>query len=158
VLTLGNYWLPEKKTGVDLGEPSQIRYAIHVLIGHHGIFSLTPFWIVSLIGAIVVLLYPKSDGDWWLSLAISFVSLVCIAFYLSRPLIDRNYGGVCSGFRWIFWLAPAWIWLSVHALDYLRRSTIGGWMVMIAVAISIFSATYPWANPWQHPYAWLLGK
>jgi hypothetical protein len=155
-----SYWLPENKRGVDLGEPSRIMYALHVLIGHHGIFSLTPFWWVSLVGAIVVLLYPKSASDWWLTLAISAVSLVCIAFYLSRPLIDRNYGGVCSGFRWIFWLAPAWIWLSGHALEKLRNSSLGRWLVMLAVAISVFSATYPWANPWQHPwpYAWLQGK
>ncbi len=153
-----SYWLPENKRGVDLGEPSRITYAIHVLIGHHGIFSLTPFWLVSLVGAIVVLLYPKADSDWWLGLAIAAVSLICIAFYLSRPLIDRNYGGVCSGFRWIFWLAPAWIWLSLHALERLRSSVLGRWFVMIAVAVSICSATYPWANPWQHPwpYAWLL--
>ncbi len=152
-----SYWLPENKRGVDLGEPSQVHYAIHVLVGHHGIFSLTPFWFVSLIGAVFVLLRPKSSGTWWLTLAISTVSLICLLFYLTRPLIDRNYGGVCSGFRWIFWLAPAWIWLACQGLEIMRRSTVGRGLVMIAVAISIFSATYPWANPWQHPwpYAWL---
>ncbi len=155
-----SYWLPENKRGVDLGEPSRVQYAFHVLIGHHGIFSLTPFWFVSVIGAAIVLIHPTSNTDWWITLAIATVSLVCIAFYLSRPLIDRNYGGVCSGFRWIFWLAPAWIWLSVHALDCMHRFTMARWLVMIAVAISIFSATYPWANPWQHPwiYAWLQSQ
>ena len=152
-----SYWLPENKRGVDLGEPSQMQYAIHTLIGHHGIFSLTPFWFISLIGAISLIFHPKPNSSWWIAVAISTVSLVCITFYLSRPLIDRNYGGVCSGFRWIFWLAPSWIWLSLRGLEIIRRSSIGRWAVMIAVAVSVFSATYPWANPWQHPwpYAWL---
>ncbi len=155
-----SYWLPENKRGVDLGEPSRMNYAFHVFIGHHGIFSLTPFWLVSLIGAVALLFRTEANHRWWLGLAIALVSLVCIAFYLSRPLIDRNYGGVCSGFRWCFWLAPAWIWLAVPGLEKIRRSFWGRWLVMIAVAISIYSATYPWFNPWQHPwiYAWILGK
>lgn len=155
-----SYWLPENKRGVDLGEPSRMNYAFQVLMGHHGIFSLTPFWMVSLLGAVVLLGRTGSNHRWWLGLAVTVVSLVCIAFYLSRPLIDRNYGGVCSGFRWCFWLTPAWIWLAAPGLAAIRRSFWGRWLVMIAVLISIFSATYPWFNPWQHPwiYAWTLAK
>jgi len=153
-----SYWLPENKRGVDLGEPSRLEYALHVLVGHHGIFSLTPFWLVSLIGSVVLLVQPTSTPRWWLASGITLVSIVCIAFYLSRPLIDRNYGGICSGFRWSFWLAPGWIWLSASGLKTLRKTVWGRSFVVIAVVISIFSATYAWSNPWQHPwpYAWLI--
>ena len=47
----GSYWLPGKKKGVDLGEPSIARYAFHCLLGHYGILSLTPFWVCSILGA-----------------------------------------------------------------------------------------------------------
>ena len=43
-------WLLNKKAGVDKGEESPADYALHCLVGHHGIFSLTPFWILSLLG------------------------------------------------------------------------------------------------------------
>jgi hypothetical protein len=163
-----SYWLPENKKGVDLGEPSKLTYAFHVLIGHHGIFSLTPFWLLSLFGAATHLRrWPtnwsaakmsETDRHWWLSLSIIGVSAVCIAFYLNRPLIDRNYGGVCSGFRWQFWLIPAWLWLAAPVANYCGNRAWGLATLIVVIAISIFSATFPWANPWQHPwlYQWFV--
>ncbi len=166
-----SYWLPENKRGVDLGEPSKMAYAFHVLIGHHGIFSLTPFWLLSLFGAVTYLRkWPTTwsaarmsevDRHRWLGLSIIGVSIVCIAFYLNRPLIDRNYGGVCSGFRWQFWLIPAWLWLAAPVANHVGNRGWGRAMLIVLIALSIFSASYPWANPWQHPwlYQWLvLGK
>jgi hypothetical protein len=46
-----SYWLPGRKSGVDLGEPSRAVYAMNVLVGHRGIFSLTPIWLLSAAGA-----------------------------------------------------------------------------------------------------------
>ncbi len=45
----GSYWLA--KQGIDAGEPSAGVYALHVLVGHHGVFSLTPIWLLFLLGA-----------------------------------------------------------------------------------------------------------
>ena len=39
--------------GIDRGEPSPAVYALHVLVGHHGIFSLTPIWLLSAWGTLV---------------------------------------------------------------------------------------------------------
>ncbi len=36
-------------------------YALHVLVGHHGIFSLTPIWLLSVLAGIVLLL-ARRDG------------------------------------------------------------------------------------------------
>lgn len=164
-----SYWLPGNKQGVDLGEPSRTAYAFHVLIGHHGIFSLTPFWILSLIGAAVLLLdvpqvgfwnrglMSEADRRWWLVAAVVATSGVCLAFYLARPLIDRNYGGKCSGFRWQFWLIPAWLWLAAPAVEWFGKKRLGQVAMLVMLGVSVFSATYPWSNPWQHPwpYQWL---
>ena len=51
-----SYWLDRQ--GIDRGEPSQWTYALHVLVGHHGIFSLTPIWLLSLWG---MLLWLRAD-------------------------------------------------------------------------------------------------
>ena len=46
-----SYW--RNPAGVDRGEPSAVTYAAHVLVGHHGIFSLTPVWIISFAGMLM---------------------------------------------------------------------------------------------------------
>jgi hypothetical protein len=149
----GSYWTGGQQ-GVDQGEPSRWRYALHSTIGHHGVFSLTPAWC----------LVPVGLWGWrarlprlrMLATVVAMVTVICVVFYWSRPLVDRNYGGVSCGFRWLFWLTPLWLWGSIPAWDALGRRVwgrvvglglIGGSMVAVAGAMS---------NPWQHP--WLYEK
>ena len=47
-----SYWLDPQ--GIDRGEPSKARYALHVLVGHHGIFSLTPVWLLERVGSVAL--------------------------------------------------------------------------------------------------------
>ncbi len=153
----GSYWVSGRKQGVDRGEPSSLIYAFQCLLGHHGIFSLTPFWLLSVAG--VVYVWRHQSKPWfpnpqmWLMLAILATSLVCVAFYLARPLEDRNYGGVSSGFRWVFWMTPLWFWLAVDGIKFVQ-SSFARRTVEVALLLSIFSASYPWSNPWTHP--WLM--
>jgi hypothetical protein len=149
----GSYWLEENKRGVDRGEPQVGVYAFHLLFGHHGVLSLTPFWLLALAGVFrrFASREPGNVKRTWLIAAITFASLVCLAFYVSRPMVDRNYGGVCSGFRWLFWMIPLWM---VPALEGLKmvRSAWTRRLVELALAVSVFSATFPWSNPWTHPW------
>lgn len=154
----GSYWVEGKKQGVDKGEPNALKYAFHCLVGHHGIFSLTPFWLLSVWGAVQYFRLGwrrllKVDAESWLFAAMVVTSLVCIAFYLTRPLEDRNYGGVCSGLRWVFWLTPMWYWMADFGLKSVTAFTFKR-LVEVGLAVSIFSAIYPWANPWTSP--WLM--
>jgi hypothetical protein len=147
-----SYWATrEGKSKVDQGEDSSGTYALHVLVGHHGIFSLTPIWLLSLIGGPMWLV---RDGGRWRALIfwIGLVTLVCLVFYLSRPLADRNYGGTASAFRWVFWFAPLWLVAMLPALDGARQR----WQRMVCLvllALSAMSAAYPTWNPWIHPWA-----
>jgi hypothetical protein len=102
---LESYW--RRPQGIDRGEQSLAVYALHVLIGHHGIFSLTPAWLLILPGLILL---ARRPGPGWqmLTMVIAVVSLTVIVFYLTRHPLDRNYGGMTSGFRWVFWLTPLW--------------------------------------------------
>lgn len=149
-----SYW--RHRVGIDRGEPSPARYAWHALLGHHGVFSLTPLWLLAAI------------GGWWawrgprpalsrLTAATALVSVACLTFYLTRSLDDRNYGGLTAGFRWLFWLAPLWLF---GLLAWADRAAGSRWLRALglaALAVSVFSVAYPTWNPWTHPWLWNLG-
>ncbi len=155
----GSYWTKENKQGVDRGEPSRAKYALHFLLGHHGVFSLTPFWVLALLGAGLGLHSARGPTAWydrqfWIVLATVGVSITVLVFYIVlRGQEDRNYGGVASGPRWTFWLIPLWLYLAGFAL---RRIAQGPrWQqrgVELLIAWSTLSACWAWNNPWTHPW------
>jgi hypothetical protein len=173
---LPSYWNDPK--GIDRGEPSQAVYTFNVLIGQHGIFSLTPVWLLSFVGMAMWCVRTKNPqmglvetplgkviAEEWIDrralalLALS-VSIVCIAFFIMRPLEDRNYGGMTTGFRWVFFLAPIWIVTMLPAVDATAKSR--GWRIFCAVllAVSALSAAYPrnpWTLPWLRNFAMYMG-
>jgi hypothetical protein len=146
-----SYWLPGAASGVDLGEPSRLWYLLHITIGHHGIFSLTPIWLFSLLGIAVAWRDPDPI---WRRLAYLLVTLtiVLILFYIFRPLADRNYGGVASGFRWFFWLTPLLLLMQIPAWRVIRRSMFLLSLWGICLILSIYSGLHGFLNPWQHPW------
>ena len=146
-----SYWLPGSARGVDLGEPSRLQYFIHMTVGHHGIFSLTPIWIFSLLGIAVAWRDPEPI---WRQLAYVLLTLtfVLLVFYTMRPLADRNYGGVASGFRWFFWLTPLFLLMLIPAWRIIRKSMLLISLWGICLVISIYSGLHSFLNPWQHPW------
>ena len=120
--TIESYW--RNPTGLDRGEPSRAVYAFNVLVGHHGIFSLTPVWLLSFLG-MGVWMFRRGDPRlrWWAA-ATAAISLACLAFYLGQPLMNRNYGGSTSGLRWMFWLAPLWLLTMLPMADVLVRAAL----------------------------------
>jgi hypothetical protein len=171
---LTSYW--RSPQGVDRGEPSPWIYAWHALVGHHGMFSLTPAWLLVLPG-LVILSAPAADrrrsASAWeragataeaadagrqFALAIAAVSAVVLAFYLSRPQLDRNYGGTSSGFRWAFWLAPLWVAAITPAADRLAASRAGRLVALALLGLSVVSVAFPTWSPWTIPWLqqWLV--
>lgn len=144
-----SYW--RHPVGIDRGEPSVADYALHATIGHHGIFSLTPIWLLSIWG--LALLW-RGGHQRELAAFILTLSLVCLAFYLSRPQPDRNYGGMTSGFRWMFWFAPMWLVALLPAADRLSTSRVGRTVGLVLLVLSVMSASYPTWNPWTQPWLW----
>jgi hypothetical protein len=150
---LTSYWRDPK--GVDRGEPSASRYAWHATVGHHGIFSLTPAWLLLPWGLWLMAVTQRRHappGKAILAVAILVVSVVVVAFYLCRGQIDRNYGGVSSGFRWVFWLAPLWVVATVPAADALSRHRAGRVLTLVLLGLSVVSVAYPTWNPWSPPW------
>ena len=166
--TIRSYW--ENPQGNDRGEADRAKYAIHCLVGHHGVFSLTPIWALSVLGLAIWLV--RGDGRTRLmAAAILALSALILYFYLvNRPEIDRNYGGMTCGLRWVFWLIPFWLVAMLPALDLLDNAKYGeamcsggsggwyrGWIkfgravVLTMLVVSIFSVVWP-NNPWSDPW------
>jgi len=154
-----SYW--RQPQGVDRGEPSALAYAWHVIGGHHGILSLTPAWLLVIPGLMQLGSRRRRharEGQAAIAAAIGIVSLVVIAFYCSRPQLDRNYGGVTCGFRWALWLAPLWVFAAVPAADSLSTSRWGRGLGLLLLGISVVSVAYPTWNPWTMPWIqqWMI--
>ena len=149
----GSYWLAtnDKKSLVDQGQPSRAIYAFHFLFGHHGIFSLTPIWLLALAGMIALFFNQQINLRWLAALTLG-VSIVVIGFYLMRPEMDRNYGGYCCALRWLFWLAPMWLVCMLPVVDWLGRKRWGRWVCFLLLGLSILSAGYSLDNPWSLPW------
>ncbi len=147
---LESYWRAPR--GVDRGEPSRAVYAWHAIVGHHGIVSLTPAWLLVVPGLGLLAARRRRGGERDLATAIAAVSVVVVAFYLARPQADRNYGGMASGFRWVFWLAPLWLAAVAPAADVLGRARPGRIIAMLLLAASVLSVAYPTWNPWTRPW------
>jgi hypothetical protein len=161
------------------------------LIGHHGVFSLTPIWLLSMAGLAIwgfgrsdrpsgcgqevasdASATPPGETDSVegevrasaevtrtgpscrrsLAILVAAVTLACFAFYLSRPLAHRNYGGMTSGFRWMFWLAPLWIVVMIPAADRMASRRVARGVALVLLALSVLSASYPTWNPWTLPW------
>ncbi len=120
------------RKGIDRGEPSKLRYGFHTILGHHGILSLTPVWLLSIIG---IPLLARRDRQPALALLVVSLTVICLVFYVFlRPVGDRNYGGVTSGFRWMFWFIPLWLLAMLPAADAVSRSPVCRWLSVAATA------------------------
>ncbi len=154
----GSYWLKsniEKKSLVDRGQPDPLVYTFHVLLGHHGIFSLTPIWILALAGMMVLMFSARYQMRWFGIIALT-LSVVVVTFYLMRPTIDRNYGGVSSALRWMFWLYPLWLICILPMADSLAQSKTGRFFCLALLAASVISASWSNLNPWVHPWLYQI--
>ena len=151
-VTRQSYWINPQ--GIDRGEQSRADYALHCLVGHHGVFSLTPVWALTLLGSLVWLARGNLLARELAALALA-LGIICLTFYIGfRPLEDRNYGGMTSGFRWMFWFAPLWTITLLPAADKLSCCRAGQAFAATLLAFSAMSVSYPTWNPWVQPWIW----
>jgi hypothetical protein len=184
----GSHWVPPGvfKRGIDFAKrngETRAAYAFHLLIGHHGIFSLTPVMLLAVAGMAMSLwrwvalrvgwvvtdklsvqsLEAKRDVerlDRLGALLGSFallVSAVVIAFYLFQ---SDNYGGWSNGPRWLMFLSPLWLVCMLPALDAMAKSRWGRLFALLLLTLSILSMSYQSWNPWRHPwlYNWMESR
>jgi hypothetical protein len=168
----GSHWKPPPeemkmtKTGIDWAKYHETRgqYALHVLVGHHGLFTLTPIWLVAVIAMIAgswrlgqlwrqAFFREAGDFPWFVQPLGLALTVVVIGFYLVN---SNNYGGYTNGLRWLMWLTPIWLTCLLPMADCLAASKIGRCVGVVCLAISVFSVSYQLWSPWLHPWVFDL--
>ncbi len=148
----GSYWSSQgRRSAVDLGERSRLVYAFHMALGHHGVYSLTPLFVLSLAG-MIVLLFDRRYQVEWLGLASTVITIAVFTFYVTREMHDRNYGGQTSGLRWMFWLIPIWLLTMIPVVQWLASTPRRRGICLGLLFVSILSCRYSIENPWTHPW------
>jgi len=138
-------------TGKEKVEESRAIYAFNSLVGHHGVFSLTPIWLLSAVG-IGLWMNRKDKRMRGFAIFVLILTVVCLGFYLARPLKDRNYGGVTCGFRWMFWFTPLWLLAMLPAADRIASRRVWRYIAIAMLLVSVTSAAYASLNPWVYPW------
>jgi hypothetical protein len=171
----GSYWKIDPETGrlvgsqrdpatgeLKIGDPSGIDnqfepwwlYLFHMVLGHHGILSLSPVLLLAFIGLARRIAGGVSELLAPALLVFGLTSLL-LFFYTAAPALgmgQRNYGGMCNGLRWLFWLIPLWL---VFLPDGIKGWASSRWLrglALFTLAISAASAFYATRNPWTRPW------
>ena len=145
---------------------TRVEYAFHILIGHHGLFSLSPIWLLAVAGMLwAVRSFWRQRPAWCsetnsgvqptvLGMLTLLVTAVVVGFYLVK---SDNYGGWTSGLRWLMWLTPLWLLTMIPVVDLLGKNRVDRVFALGLLAWSVFSVSYRLWNPWRHPwlYDWL---
>lgn len=163
-----SYWMRPK--GLDTNRDSFGAYLLHCTIGHHGLLSLSPVFLFTLLGWLSLRMKGDDEQETerdirdalrpihWTGMALS---LIVFVFFMTRTK-NYNYGGVSVALRWMLWLIPFWLLAMVPALDRVQRIA-NSWLkpaaqslAWVTLGVSTFSAWYPFDGPWQQPWLFTL--
>jgi hypothetical protein len=152
----GSHWLKpvvgqSPRHGIDWARYYEDRwtYAFHLLIGHHGFFSLTPIWLLAFAGIALALWKRNTALPWFMAPLTLAVSAVVIGFYL---VMSENYGGFAVAPRWLIWLSPLLLLCLLPVADVLADCRWKRALALLLLGASAFSAFYSNWNPWRHPW------
>jgi hypothetical protein len=149
----GSYWnTPLEFDYFNIDPEPRPLYLLHMTLGHHGIFSLTPVFILSAWGTLRLMLEPERRlrSLAWLT---ALLSLAIVAFYAWNPKA-RNYGGSTQGLRWLFWLIPFWLFMLPRGVEAGQTSRGARIWQLALLAVSVLSVGFALRTPWSHP--WIL--
>ncbi len=180
----GSHWRLEPgeiKPGIDFAwqKETKLQYAVNLLIGHHGLFSLSPIFLLAVAGMFLALGQslrfggdrqagerPAAAGAGGLMrffrelpprpliAGLSLVIMVTVvAFYIVKT---GNYGGWTAGPRWLMWLTPLFLLAMLPCVDWLAGRRWGRWLGYVLLGFSVLSVSYPAWNPWRHPWIYNL--
>ena len=145
-----SYW--KNPQGLDRNLDSPLMYFVHCTIGHHGLLSLTPVWLLTLVGWLGWRRWPERWQRTMLLVGAGLTAAV-LGFYLTRTQ-NYNYGGNSVALRWMLWLVPLWLIAIIPVFD--AWGSRRGFQIFSSILLvaSVVSANLPGSNPWQS--TWLL--
>jgi hypothetical protein len=148
----GSYWLHP----VDLDALDEPRwlYLLNTLVGHHGLFALTPLFLLSIPALARQMRAREAARAEALVVAGALAAL--LVFYTATT---RNYGGRCVGFRWLLPVMPllfpyAGLWLCR------ARGRVPGVLFAALLLLSVVQAANCLQNPWENStwHLWLAAR
>ncbi len=147
-----SYWMNPQ--GLDRNLDSPLMYFVHCTIGHHGLLSLTPVWLLTLVGWLTWRRWREHRLA-NLLLVSAGMTLIVLGFYLTRTQ-NYNYGGNSVALRWMLWLSPLWLIGMIPLFD--GWGSRRGFQINSAIllAASVVSASLPGSNPWQSNWLYSL--
>jgi hypothetical protein len=147
----GSYWKhPLEMDWFDKNPEPHRLYLLHLTVGHHGMFSLTPVFLLA-IPPMLRGLFGADRRIAGLSRLTFVLSGGLIAFYVYKT---HNYGGSTQGPRWLFWIYPFWLMLAAVGFEAGQSHRGARWFGLFLLALSVFNVGYGLRNPWSHP--WVL--
>ncbi len=148
--------------GIDYARETRLVYLFHCLLGHHGWFSLTPIWLVGMLGCIVTfraaIARLKSSDTLSYEVFVQMAGVLFLVLVVFFVFIQRtnNYGGGTSGLRWFFWLIPLAVLATLAGADRLAQLKWARVLMAVMLGVSTLSAFYPAWNPWRSPWLMVL--
>lgn len=132
---------------------SKITYAFNTLLGHHGLFSMTPLCIFGLYELVRSLKARRLFAE---SVVVAASVATFLIFFIWRT---RNYGGACVGMRWYVPVMPLLLLYFGLWLDRVRLTRALWGLTLLAFSISFFNVQDALGGPyrrslWQN---WLSG-
>lgn len=137
-----SYWMNPQ--GLDANTENPVIYFLHCTVGHHGLFSLTPLFVLTLLGWKTGHRLPLKT----LNRVGAALSVIVLLFYLSRTQ-NYNYGGNTSSLRWMLWLTPFWLYGMIPAVDRLLDDQRGRVLCSTLLAASVFTSVHSLQTPWK---------
>jgi len=147
-----SYW--SNPQGLDANTEGTLTYLFHCLMGHHGLLSHTPVFLLSIWGWICCGRKTGNSGLRWVLPVGGIVSTVVLIFYLTRTQ-NYNYGGNTAALRWMLWLTPFFWFAMLPVLEWLWKSAAGRRIGGFLLAASVFTATVSLPSPWTP--SWIYG-
>lgn len=146
-----SYW--KNPRGIDKGPDTLPGYLLHCTVGHHGVLSLSPVFLLTVLAWCGI---PRKTTTSLktLSRVALWMTLIVLGFYLSRTS-NYNYGGVSCALRWMLWLVPLWLLTMIPVLDVLSGKPRLQALAIGLLVVSSISAVIPLENPFQHPWLFI---
>jgi hypothetical protein len=130
--------------GIDgLNEPKWL-YAFNTLLGHHGLFSMTPIYCFGGYELVRSLAKRRLLAE---SLVCAASVLAFLIFFIWRT---RNYGGWCVGMRWYVPIMPLLLLYFGVWIDRVRVTRLLWALVLLCFSVSCFNVQDALSSPFQY--------
>lgn len=149
----GNYFRG-RQSGIDALREPKYLYAFNVLLGHHGLFSMTPLLAF---GAWELGRCLKRRERLPETILVLGPMLIIVGFYIVRT---RNYGGWCVGMRHLVPMMPLLLLYFALWLDRVRVGRTVWATVIAAFSVGAFHVQDGLTSPFQFSvwHNWLEGE